>query len=53
LKLLKLCKDGRIPRREVNELLYDMMSVGLWGINALTSRNAVSIYTDNDERDDN
>jgi hypothetical protein len=29
LKLLKLCKDGRIPRREVNELLYDMMSVGL------------------------
>jgi len=29
LKLLKLCKDGRIPRREVNEVLYDMMSVGL------------------------
>lgn len=29
MKLIKLCKDGRIPRREVNEILYDMMSVGL------------------------
>jgi hypothetical protein len=29
LKMLKLCKDGRIPRREVNEIMYDLMSVGL------------------------
>ena len=29
LTLLKFAKDGRIPRREVNEVLMEMASIGL------------------------
>jgi hypothetical protein len=29
LTLLKFAKDGRIPRREVNEILIEMASLGM------------------------
>jgi hypothetical protein len=29
LTLLKFAKDGRIPRREVNEVLMEMATVGM------------------------